>query len=93
MEINIFSIFVIVGMAIYIAIQNNRIKQQDETIKNGNEYYARLHNENVILTKEFERAKKTVIYQERIVKYFCRLVDDVPEIEQAYNDLIGGNEK
>ena len=93
MEINYFLVATLLASVIYLIIQNRIIKQQDETIKNGNEYYKRLHNENVILTKEFERAKKTVIYQERIVKYFCRLVDDVPEIEQAYKDLIGGNEK
>jgi hypothetical protein len=93
MEINIASLFVIVGMAIWIAIQNYRIKQQDETIKNGNDYYKKLHNENVIITKEFERAKKTIVHQENVIKYFCRLVDEVPEIEKAYNDLIGGNEK
>jgi hypothetical protein len=86
MEINIASLFVIVGMAIWIAIQNYRIKQQDKIIQNGNDYYKILH-------KEFERAKKTVVHQENVIKYFCRLVDEVPEIEKAYNDLIGGNEK
>jgi hypothetical protein len=100
MEINIASLFVIVGMAIWIAIQNYRIKQQNQTIKNGNDYYKKLHNENVrvvndnsILNREFERAKKTIVHQENVIKYFCRLVDEVPEIEKAYNDLIGGNEK
>jgi hypothetical protein len=93
MEINIASLFVIVGMAIWIAIQNYRIKQQNETIKYSSDYYTRLHNENVIITKEFERAKKTIVHQENVIKYFCRLVDEVPEIEKAYNDLIGGNEK
>ena len=60
MEINIFSIFVIVGMAIWIAIQNERIKKLNKTIEQGNEYYARLHDQNVILTQEFDKAKGVI---------------------------------
>jgi hypothetical protein len=91
-QINIALLFMVIGCAIVIAIQNYRIKQKEKTIEQGNQYYKRLLNENVALTNEFERAKKTVIHQENVIKYFCRLVDDVPEIEKAYKDLIGGNE-
>ena len=100
MEINYFLVALLIASTVYLIIQNQIIKQQDKTIKNGNDYYKKLHNENVrvvndnsILNREFERAKKMVIHQERVIKYFCRLVDEVPEIEKAYNDLIGGNEK
>ena len=60
MELNIFSVFVIVGMAIWIAIQNERIKKLNKTIEQSNEYYMRLHNQNVILTQEFEKAKGVI---------------------------------
>ena len=60
MELNIFSVFVIVGMAIWIAIQNERIKKLNKTIEQSNEYYTRLHNQNVILTQEFEKAKGVI---------------------------------
>ena len=60
MEINIFSVFVIVGMAIWIAVQNERIKRLNKTIEQSNEYYMRLHNQNVILTQEFEKAKGVI---------------------------------
>ena len=93
MEINYFLVALLIASTVYLIIQSRIIKQQDETIKNGNYYYKKLHNENVIITKEFERAKKTIVHQENVIKYFCRLVDEVPEIEKAYNDLIGGNEK
>jgi len=93
MEINYFLVALLIASTVYLIIQNRIIKQQDETIKNGNDYYKKLHNENVIITKEFERAKKTIVHQENVIKYFCRFVDEVPEIEKAYNDLIGGNEK
>jgi hypothetical protein len=100
MEINYFLAATLLASTVYLIIQSRIIKQQDETIKNGNDYYKKLHNENVrvvndnsILNREFERAKKTIVHQENVIKYFCRLVDEVPEIEKAYNDLIGGNEK
>jgi hypothetical protein len=100
MEINYFLVALLIASTVYLIIQNQIIKQQDKTIKNGNDYYKKLHNENVrvvndnsILNREFERAKKTIVHQENVIKYFCRLVDEVPEIEKAYNDLIGGNEK
>ena len=60
MEINIFSVFVIVGMAIWIAVQNERIKRLNKTIEQSNEYYMRLHNQNVILTQEYEKAKGVI---------------------------------
>ena len=60
MEINIFSVFVIVGMAIWIAVQNERIKKLNKTIEQSNEYYRRLHNQNVVLTQEFEKAKGVI---------------------------------
>jgi hypothetical protein len=100
MEINYFLVATLLASTVYLIIQSRIIKQQDETIKNGNDYYKKLHNENVrvvndnsILNREFERAKKTIVHQENVIKYFCRLVDEVPEIKKAYNDLIGGNEK
>lgn len=100
MEINYFLVALLIASTVYLIIQSRIIKQQGKTIKNGNDYYKKLHNENVrlvndnsILNREFERAKKTIVHQGNVIKYFCRLVDEVPEIEKAYNDLIGGNEK
>lgn len=60
MEVKIFAVFVIVGMAIWISIQNERIKSLNKTIEQSNEYYARLHNQNVVLTQEFEKAKNFI---------------------------------
>jgi hypothetical protein len=92
-QINIALLFVILGCAIVIAIQYYQTKEIKSIIKTRDTEYQRLLRQHVALTNEFDRSKKMVIHQERIIKYFCRFVDEVPEIEKAYNDLIGGNEK
>lgn len=91
-QINIALLFMVIGCAIVIAIQYYQAKEIKSILKTRDTEYSWLLKQHAALMNEFDRSKKTVIHQERIIKYFCRFVDDVPEIEQAYKDLIGGNE-
>lgn len=89
MTTNYFLVATLIGLAIYAYWEISVLKNEIEHLKAKRKA---LEKDLQFERAELERAKKAFVQKDRVVKYFERFRNEIPAIEQAFNDLIGGAE-